>query len=66
MRKTIASVVMLGVAAAAALLAQPVFRGAEIFPPEEFAARRAKVMAQIGDGVAILLGTTEPASPPAH
>ena len=60
MRKTIASVVMLGVAAAAALLAQPVFRGAEIFPPEEFAARRAKVMAQIGDGVAILLGTTEP------
>ncbi|HMX29984.1 MAG TPA: aminopeptidase P N-terminal domain-containing protein, partial [Blastocatellia bacterium] len=30
-----------------------------IFPPEEFAARRAKVMAQIGDGVAILQGTTE-------
>lgn len=42
------------------LAAQPVFRGNEIFPPEEFAARRARVMAQIGDGVAILLGTTEP------
>lgn len=41
-------------------LAQPVFRGTEIFPPEEYAARRAKLMAQIGDGVAIVLGTTEP------
>lgn len=39
--------------------AQPVFTGAEIFPPEEFAARRAKVMQAIGDGVAILQGTTE-------
>src|SRR5436190_13638274 len=38
---------------------QPVFTGAEIFPPEEFAARRARVIAQIGDGVAILQGTTE-------
>jgi Xaa-Pro aminopeptidase len=42
-----------------ALSAQPVFTGAEIFPPEEFAARRAQVMAAIGDGVAILQGTTE-------
>jgi Xaa-Pro aminopeptidase len=40
--------------------AQPVFRGSEIFPPEEYAARRAKVMAQIGDAVAIVLGATEP------
>ena len=39
--------------------AQPVFTGAEIFPPDEFAARRAKVMEKIGDGVAILQGTTE-------
>ena len=39
------------------LLAQPVFT--DIFPPEEFASRRAKVMAQIGDGVAILQGATE-------
>ncbi len=44
----------------AAPRAQPVFRGSEIFPPEEFAARRAKVMAQIGDAVAIVLGATEP------
>jgi Xaa-Pro aminopeptidase len=41
-------------------LAQPVFRGTEVFPPEEFAAHRAKVLAQIGDAVAIVLGTTEP------
>src|SRR5215467_1779412 len=44
----------------AGVAAQPVFRGTEIFPVEEFAARRAKVMAQIGDGVAIVLGATEP------
>jgi Xaa-Pro aminopeptidase len=52
------------VAAVASVVAarapQPVFRGSEIFPPEEFAARRANVMAQIGDGVAIVLGATEP------
>src|SRR4051812_45968253 len=42
------------------LLAQPVFRGTEIFPAEEFVARRAKLMEKIGDGVAIVLGTTEP------
>lgn len=35
------------------------FRGSEIFPPEEFAARRAKVLAQIGDGVVVMQGTTE-------
>src|SRR4029453_12377071 len=51
---------LLAVAALGALpSAQPVFTGAEIFPPEEFAARRAKVMEKIGDGVAILQGTTE-------
>ena len=44
----------------AGLLAQPVFTGLEIFPAEEFAARRARVIEQIGDGVAIVLGTTEP------
>ena len=37
--------------------AQPVFTN--IFPPEEFAARRAAIMDKIGDGVAILQGTTE-------
>ncbi|HTI36787.1 MAG TPA: Xaa-Pro peptidase family protein [Vicinamibacterales bacterium] len=40
--------------------AQPVFRGTEIFPPEEFAAHRAKVMEQIADAVAIVLGTPGP------
>jgi len=40
--------------------AQPVFRGTDVFPPEEFAARRAKVIARIGDAVAIVNGTTEP------
>src|SRR5205823_2814583 len=41
------------------LAAQPVFTGPDVFPPEEFAARRARVMAKIGDGVAIIQGTTE-------
>ncbi len=36
---------------------QPVFTN--VFPPEEYAARRARVMERIGDGVAILQGTTE-------
>src|SRR5215467_10535488 len=44
---------------AVALFAQPVFNGHDIFPPEEFAARRARVIAKIGDGVAIIQGTTE-------
>jgi len=42
---------------AAPLWAQPVFT--DVFPPEEYAARRALVMAKIGDGAAILQGTTE-------
>ena len=37
--------------------AQPIFT--DIFPKEEFAQRRARVYEQIGDGVAILQGTTE-------
>jgi Xaa-Pro aminopeptidase len=41
----------------AATLAQPVVT--DVFPPEEYAARRAKVMTSIGDAVAILQGTTE-------
>jgi Xaa-Pro aminopeptidase len=45
--------------AALPLTGQPVFTN--VFPPEEFAARRVKVMAQIGDSVAIVLGTTETA-----
>src|SRR5438876_5170725 len=53
-------VTVIGLAAIGALpAAQPVFTGAEIFPSEEFAARRARVIAQIPDAVAILQGTTE-------
>src|SRR6185295_14333267 len=39
------------------LAAQPVFT--DVFPPDEYAARRSRVMAKIGDGVAIIQGTTE-------
>jgi Xaa-Pro aminopeptidase len=48
------------IALAAAPLAQPVFRGDEIFPPDEYAARRAKLLEKIGDSVAIVLGTAGP------
>src|SRR5258706_15133145 len=44
---------------APALFAQPVFTGPDVFPAEEFAARRARVMAKIGEGAAIIQGTTE-------
>ncbi|MBS1857392.1 MAG: aminopeptidase P family protein [Acidobacteria bacterium] len=56
MLRTLLAISLLFPALAAA---QPVFTGADVFPPEEFAARRARVMARIGDGVAILQGTTE-------
>jgi Xaa-Pro aminopeptidase len=37
----------------------------DVFPPEEFAARRARVMAEIGDAVAVLQGAAErPAEAP--
>ena len=39
--------------------AQPVFTGAEIFPLDEFAARRARLIQSLGDSVAILQGTAE-------
>lgn len=38
-------------------LAQPLFT--DVFPVEEFAARRARLMERLGDGVAILTGATE-------
>jgi Xaa-Pro aminopeptidase len=44
----------------AAPRAQPVFRGNEIFPAEEFAAHRAHLLERIGDGVALVLGTPGP------
>jgi Xaa-Pro aminopeptidase len=43
-----------------AVLAQPVFRGDDIFPSDEYAARRAKMFERIGDGVAVILGTPGP------
>jgi hypothetical protein len=53
-------IVMIGIVAAGSLsMAQPVFTGTEIFSNEEFAARRARVMAHIGAGVAVIQGTTE-------
>src|SRR2546428_750680 len=57
MRKALFLAPLLLVTIARGSLAQPVF--SDIFPSEEFAARRARVMAQIGDGVAILQGATE-------
>ena len=48
---------MLRFALALPLAAQPVFT--DVFPPDEYAARRARVMAKIGDAVAIIQGTTE-------
>ena len=41
------------------VFAQPVFIGAEIFPLEEFASRRARVMDVVGDALVIIQGTTE-------
>ncbi len=57
--KRLAMLLLVVVAWCSVPSAQPVFTGTEIFPPEEFAARRARVMARIGDGLAILQGTAE-------
>jgi Xaa-Pro aminopeptidase len=51
----VASILLLIAATASAQ--PPLFTDA--LPPEEFAARRAKVMAQIGDGTAVIQGATE-------
>ena len=58
--KTPVPTIVFALVLAASTAAQPVFRGSEIFPPEEFAARRAQVADKIGDAVAIILGTSEP------
>lgn len=56
-RCAMAMLAMACIATAGAQIPQGVFT--EVFPPEEFAARRAKVMEAIGDGVAILQGAVE-------
>ena len=55
--KRLLFVLMLSAVPAATAAAQPLFTDA--LPKEEFAARRAKVMAVIGDGVAIIQGAAE-------
>jgi Xaa-Pro aminopeptidase len=55
--RLLAGFVFVGTLLAGSCAAQPVFRNT--FPPEEFAARRARVFDKIGDSVAILEGTTE-------
>jgi Xaa-Pro aminopeptidase len=57
MRSRIPLLALLLIVAATPLAAQPVVTDA--FPAEEFAARRARLMTQIGDAVAVLQGTTE-------
>jgi len=47
----------LGLFLTAAVQAQPVVR--TVFPPQEYAARRAQLFDKIGDGIAIIEGTTE-------
>src|SRR3954470_19524525 len=58
--RTTLLILLLAVLFASLPHAQPVFRGDEIFPPEEFAARRAGLLERIGDGVAIVRGTPGP------
>ena len=57
MRKFTTFVGLASIVAASPLPAQQGFT--RFFPPEEFAARRAKIMDHIGDAVAIMQGTTE-------
>ena len=57
MRNYLLRIVWMLIALCSAIKAQPVIT--DIFPPEEFAARRARVIEKIGDGVAVLQGTTE-------
>jgi Xaa-Pro aminopeptidase len=59
MRRAIIALVLGLLAFTSQSSAQPVFAGADIFPADEFASRRARVMERIGDAVAVLQGTTE-------
>lgn len=57
MKSAYAAALSLAVTLAGLASAQPVFTN--VFPASELAGRRQQVMAQIGEGVAILQGTTE-------
>lgn len=57
LRNRLALITLGLIAVGAPLAAQPVVTDA--FPREEFAARRARLMTQLGDAVAVLQGTTE-------
>ena len=57
MRQRLWGLAVLLAASVAPLTAQQGYT--RFFPPEEFAARRAKIMEHIGDAVAIMQGTTE-------
>jgi len=59
MPSRVALTLLLASVPALILFGQPVYTGPEIFPPDEFALRRAHVLDAIGDAVAILQGTTE-------
>jgi Xaa-Pro aminopeptidase len=56
-RRLILMVAVVAVCAAAGSAEAP--RHTDVFPPEEFAARRAQVLEAIGDGVAVLQGAPE-------
>jgi Xaa-Pro aminopeptidase len=56
-RRVVTLLLLCATAGLSAQPSQPYFTDA--FPPEEFAARRARVMEQIGDGVAIVQGAPE-------
>lgn len=57
----LAAVVVIAVAALQAAVAQPLLF-TDALPKEEFAARRARVMAEIGDGIVVIQGATETAA----
>src|SRR5688572_32665635 len=61
--KPVLLLLLLAAPASAQRSAPPVFT--DVFPPAEFAARRARLLEQIGDGIAVLQGAAEkPAEAP--
>src|SRR4030095_10615198 len=60
MRRLYAAAVLLASSAVGPTgFAQPVFTGSEVFPPEEFAARRGRVVDAIGAAIVAVQGTPE-------